>query len=334
MFKIYTWNELRRNPPPKGKDLLVRTDLDPDGWAILPASGMMQIFGAPNAGKSLLAVQLGRALAAGGDTLYFRATQKCRVLYLLGEATLHGLYKRITRHDRQISIEGTDDAERMHLAHEPYGNFLDKDWLRSTVSQVLDIKADVVIVDPAANFYEGDENNGEHAKKWGRASREFVDQTGAALIVIHHAGKDIFTKEGKSIKRGAGASRGHTAFSEAPWDSIFQLSYLKDEKHHVLNCWKVREGKNPLDEKHLKLRDEDLFFEDLVPVVKQQPQEFISELWTPQPGIIIMLEKQFNISNRRARDILSDLENAGVIESKIDPTDNRRKLMRKVKTDG
>ena len=87
-------------------------------------------------------------------------------------------------------------------------NTLVADRLALTASQLADIK--LIILDPAARFRGGDENSNPHATRFVQALEKLVKQTGATVLIAHHASK-ASAYSGEATQH---ASRGASALTD------------------------------------------------------------------------------------------------------------------------
>lgn len=180
-------------------------------------AGATHILAAPGGtGKSVFTLQLALMLASGKPWAKWEPKRKCRVLIVNAEDDIHEQRRRMVAAKTVMGF-GADRGMIM-LADAPDNILMStsdpvKKSLIATplVTQLVDVirhhKIDVVIVDPFAETFDGDENsNGD--TKW--AMKIWRDQiarpTGAAVYLVHHTTKGSEDKAGSAdVIRGGGA---------------------------------------------------------------------------------------------------------------------------------
>ncbi|MBX3476692.1 MAG: AAA family ATPase [Brevundimonas sp.] len=156
------------------------------------------IFGAPGAGKSLIAPHIGYATAQGREAFGMR-TKPGLVFYVAAEDP-HGMRGRVTalkiRHDDAPGftlIEGVSD-----LLSD------DSPDLKALQSAVQDRKPALVFIDTLAMSFPGLEENDANAMGRVVAVARSLAQWGAAVVLIHHDTKaEGKTPRGHSLLNGA-----------------------------------------------------------------------------------------------------------------------------------
>lgn len=180
-------------------------------------AGSTHILAAPGGtGKSVFTLQMALMLASGKPWAKWHPKRKCRVLIINAEDDIHEQRRRMVA---ARSVMGFDAERGMIMLADAPENILmstsdpAKKSLISTplVKQLVDVirhhQIDVVIVDPFAETFDGDENsNGD--TKW--AMKIWRDQiarpTGAAVYLVHHTTKGSEDKAGSAdVIRGGGA---------------------------------------------------------------------------------------------------------------------------------
>jgi len=158
------------------------------------------VVGAPESGKSFLAIDLGLAIAAGLPSFLGREVAQGEVIYLAAEGA-DGLQKRVQAWRK---VHGVDGALPFHTI--PRSVIVSNDMAREgLISAIKDsgIKATVLFVDTLSRVYDGDENSNQHMAAFVRALDDLRDQLGGpAIILLHH------TTKSTGDLRGAGALLG------------------------------------------------------------------------------------------------------------------------------
>ena len=181
----------------------------PSECAIAPARGYLVkgllaggdvacIFGAPGAGKSLIAPHIGYMLARG-ELAFGMRTKPGRVFYVAAE-DLSGMRRRVAalrlRHGDAAEFRVVGGVSDLLNEDSPH-----MEALREAISEQMPV---LIFVDTLAMAFPGLEEN--DARSMGRVvavARQLADY-GAAVVLIHHDTKDEgSTPRGHSILNGA-----------------------------------------------------------------------------------------------------------------------------------
>lgn len=188
-------------------------------WIIPGAllAGSTHILAAPGGtGKSVFTLQLALMLASGREWAKWKPKRACKVLVINAEDDIAEQRRRMVA--AQTVMGFSAERGQILLADAPESILMSssdpvKKSLIATplVEQLVDVirhyGIDVVIVDPFAETFDGDENsNGD--TKW--AMKIWRDQiarpTGAAVYLVHHTTKGSEDKAGSAdVIRGGGA---------------------------------------------------------------------------------------------------------------------------------
>lgn len=192
-------------------------------WSIkgvLPErAGLSVIYGKPGSYKSFIALDMAASMAAGINW-QGKETRHKRVLYFAAEGQ-HGLLKRLEAWRQYHDIKTLNDLDVMPMAcmlDNPQEVLLLMDAL-SRVEQT----PEVIFMDTLARSMAGDENTKTDMGKVIEAVDMLRRETGAQIILIHHAGKDVT----KGL-RGSGSLEGAT-------DTIFKTEVLEVKQVLFIN---------------------------------------------------------------------------------------------------
>lgn len=178
----------------------------PPQWLIrglLPQGGLGLLFGESSSGKTTLAVDLGMRIATGME-VHGVPCRKGAVLHVAGEDEL-GLRQRLEAFCRRYGLEDPSYGilpGRLDLADES-----SVDALIADIQAAADERGEpvvLVIIDTLARCARIEENNTREMSDAVAACDRIRRETGAAVLIIHHPGKDA--------KRGA---RGSSALRAA-----------------------------------------------------------------------------------------------------------------------
>lgn len=163
----------------------------PGDWLIkgvLPQADLIVLYGASGSGKSFVGIDLLSAIARG-EPWRGRKTKKGRALIIAAEGG-GGVGKRFEAYCRHHHINA-DDLDVGLIIAPP--NFMQKEDISELVKAVAAAGgADVIMVDTFAQVTPGANENG--AEDMGLAlanARALGEATGAVIILVHHAGKDL-----------------------------------------------------------------------------------------------------------------------------------------------
>jgi hypothetical protein len=181
------------------------------------------IFGAPGAGKSLLAPRLAHAVATGSPA-FGQRTRQGTVLYIAAEDPT-GMRGRLS-----ALRQACGDTDRLLLV-EGVGNLLTEggDERKALVAVVAEHKPALIIIDTLAMAFPGLEENS--AEGMGRvvAVARGLTRGGAAVVLIHH-----------DTKASDGTPRGHSLFNGALDMSL----HLDPQDEHRIVRGKLMKNRN------------------------------------------------------------------------------------------
>jgi hypothetical protein len=171
----------------------------------------------PGAGKSLLTLQLGLTAAQGEEWGGFRPRDPYNVLVVNAEDDVDEMRRRLAASLRSMEIDKVSIANRIYLAEDPRKIVVAQtDPRTKTVTRlplvdemvklVTDKKIDVLVVDPFAETFEGDENSNSEVKWAAAIWRDVARDTNAAVLLVHHVSKALSSAPGDmNAARGGGA---------------------------------------------------------------------------------------------------------------------------------
>jgi hypothetical protein len=227
-------------------------DPPPRRWLLhdcLPLGKAGLLVAPGGTGKSQLALQLAIAVASGGHLAgYWKVGEKGRVLGLFAEEDDEELHRRLRAVLRGLAADagGTGDLEldlRENLLLKSLSgedslmtsadangsvtrtNFSER--LCALIKQLGEFK--LIIIDPVSRFRGGNENFAEDATRFVEAAEFIARETGATVLLLHHANKASSSAEDQH----QGASRGSSALTDGVrWQ--MNLSALTDKQAKVL----------------------------------------------------------------------------------------------------
>jgi hypothetical protein len=184
---------------------------------LIPAGGLVEIYGQPSCGKSFLALDLGMAIARGRPFFGREVMTPGFVAFIAAEGG-HGVKKRVVAYRKYHGIE--DDDEPFLLIPEVlnFRNSAEVDALVALLEECSKERGPCrgLITDTVnRSFGGGDENASRDMGEYLQAVDRIGQATGAARILIHHEGKD---------RKGSGG-RGHSSLFAATDTAILVEKY-------------------------------------------------------------------------------------------------------------
>lgn len=191
----------RRGGPPAlltGADLLALPEPECIVDGLLPADGLMVLYGPSGTFKSFLALDVALSVASGRPFLG-RRTQRGHVVYISAE----GRGGLPARYRAWMAERRVEDVERVRFIPEAV-NLLDDGAVRGLEAAFRELPAppSLIVVDTLARcMVGGDENSAQDIGRFVAA----VDRLrgDAAALVVHHTGKEADVERGSSALRGA-----------------------------------------------------------------------------------------------------------------------------------
>ena len=220
------WGELSakqslpvRFPYPIDEKLIPRRDWIVPG--LLLRRHLSLFVAPPGSGKSLLTFQTAIAIAAGMDGWGgWRIRGSEKVLLINVEEDYDESLRRLAAAARHMGVDQNKLKDRLAVAEapekivicriDPRSRRVDEKVTVPLVDnicrEIANLGVGVVVVDPFAETFDGDENSNSEAKWAGIAWREVARRTGVALWLVHHTRKYAVGMAGdQDAARGAGA---------------------------------------------------------------------------------------------------------------------------------
>lgn len=192
---------------------------------ILPRAALTALYAPGGDGKSLFSMALAAAIARG-EELAGIGCEHGNSIYLDGENGENEIHRRVHTLGLPASGVRVADASRLDLRHD----------IEAVQTLVADNRPDLLILDSLRSLTPGmDENDTAQTARTLDPLRRLAHETGAAILLIHHANKD-----GRDF-RGASSIR----------DSVDVLWHLgrhdkdSDQGRRFLACRKMRVASEP-----------------------------------------------------------------------------------------
>lgn len=171
---------------------------------LLDQGSLCRVYGQSGHGKTFVMVDIAASLVTGRPWAGHQVAGKGRVVYLAAEDAL-GVGKRfatwIDRHS--LSDEEADDfdARLRIINYSVQAN--SPDWAVA-VADMAGFAPALVVVDTQAQTSAGlEENSNTEMMEYVKRLQQIIVSTGAAVVVVHHTGKDGRAPRGASAVYGA-----------------------------------------------------------------------------------------------------------------------------------
>ena len=190
-LRLYSTEELLKMPPPEWL-------IDP----IIPAGGLVGLYGPPGVGKSFLAIDMALSVACGRPW-QGHPVQSGYVLYVSAEGGT-GIGKRVAAWLKTRVVEPREAKVAWLTESIPvYSESADLDRLMLRISEEVDEQPKLVIIDTLARCFDGDENQQEDMGRFVSGVDKLRHEFGATLMVVHHTRLDGDRERGNTAFRGA-----------------------------------------------------------------------------------------------------------------------------------
>lgn len=216
---------------------------------ILQKEGRTIISASTNTGKSFFLQNLALAIATGHDKFLGRFCIKGgRVLYLDYEMGKSALQERF----RKMCTSSV--ADNLFVKYISSFNLLDKKDQNMLEIWLSELKADVLIIDPVGDAWQGDENDKKEVASVTSYLNALKDRFSTSILISHH-----WRKLNKDNKRGGEMASG--SYKWGAW-SDHHITLEGDKGNLALACGKSRNSAK-FESFRIRLNVETLWFEYL-----------------------------------------------------------------------
>lgn len=169
---------------------------------IMPAGGLVGLYGPPGVGKSFVAVDLAMSVASGRSWQGHPVTQGY-VLYVSAEGG-SGMGKRIAA---WLQVRGVKPADAYAAwVTEPVFINLESDGMAALMDRIineLNAIPSLIVLDTLARCFDGDENQQEDMGRFIAGVDRLRKEFDATVIIVHHTRLDGERERGNTAFRGA-----------------------------------------------------------------------------------------------------------------------------------
>lgn len=177
----------------------------------LTKGGIAMVSAPPKARKSWCVMQMAYEVAKGGEWLGFNISEPIKVAYVQAELPNWMVAERM------VQLYGDVPMDNITFFHVPAADLATEEDMNSLVEAVESCGAGLVIVDPIANFWQGDENSSSSVNRMFDQLAE-LQKRGISIVLVHHARK---TEHNERLSPQH--QRGSNVFFARP-DAIMTLS--------------------------------------------------------------------------------------------------------------
>jgi len=172
---------------------------------IFDAGDKLAIIGSSKLRKSFFLLMLILCLAAGLNFLGWAVPRKRRVLLVQLEIRDHHFHRRLKRMARAMGVTADDLGDRLHILNGRGMGVSGPEGIERIQKAAMDFKPEVIAFDPLYKVTTGIENAAEDTKIILNCFDKLAEQTGAAVVFIHHDAKG--SPGDRDIRdRGAGSN--------------------------------------------------------------------------------------------------------------------------------
>ena len=171
----------------------------------------------PAAGKSLMTLHLSIILGVGVAWGGWTPRRPEKILIINSEDDTEEMQRRLVAAAEDMKVEQQQLVDRVLLADAPESIVIARTDSRTKtvvrlpliedlIKTIREAGVGVVIVDPFAETFEGDENSNSELKWAAMLWREVARRTGTAVLIVHHTKKYAGDMAGVAdASRGGGA---------------------------------------------------------------------------------------------------------------------------------
>jgi hypothetical protein len=200
--------------PIKGEDIPRRQWIVP---GLLLRRNVTLLVAPPGSGKSLLTLQMGLMMSTGMAWGGWRPRKACKILIINAEDDTDEMRRRLFAAYGEMEITTLDELrDRLAIAQAPENIVIAKadsrtktviaqPMVEQLIATVIAHQFDVLVVDPFAETFEGDENSNSELKWAAVLWRKIARETNAAVLLVHHTRKFGAEAGDMDSARGGGA---------------------------------------------------------------------------------------------------------------------------------
>lgn len=179
------------------------------------AGDKVAIIGSSKTKKSFFTTELAVCIATGREFAGLKVLKPRRVLIVQLELKNSHYHRRVSRQLQALGLNVEDVPGDQLFIVNGRGRGIDVNVVQQLAEKYC---PEVLIIDPLYKILEGDENSAEHFKRTLAAFDCIAEETGAAVLYVHHDKKNV---SGETDVRDRGAGSGVLS---RDYDCCFALS--------------------------------------------------------------------------------------------------------------
>lgn len=156
-------------------------------WLIedyIPEQSFGCLVAPSNSYKSFQAVDFACSVATG-TSWNGKQVEQGKVLYFAGEGQ-SGINKRIAAWDAKKGLQATTNV----AVYGEYIDLMDHELVESIITLLKNEPVKLMVLDTLARCFSGEENSAKDVGRFVAACDRIKQETGTAILVVHHTGKD------------------------------------------------------------------------------------------------------------------------------------------------
>lgn len=220
-------------------------DAEPVQWTVerlLPAGEIAILVGDGGSFKSTVAAHIAAAIAGGHAVFDEFATRAGPALIISAEDAAPIIRMRLAAFCAGHGWDADVILRRVHILAQSDASLADRGWQLHIEREVRRLQPAIVFADPLADLLSGDENSNSEMRPVIKFLRKVGRDSGAAVGVVHHAGKAAQDKRQIDRIRGASAlvSASRTTLLFEYSDSGVAVHHLKSSRGPKLEPFVVQ----------------------------------------------------------------------------------------------
>lgn len=211
-------------------------------------------------GKSSLAIVEALAMASGKALVGVTPKARCRVWYWNGEDPHEELDRRVmaaavhfglTREDLEgwLFVNSGRDTPLVVAHQTPNGVRIAVPTIEILKSELREIRADVLIVDPFVSSHQVNENDNNAVERVAKTWAGLAEATNAAIDLIHHVrktnGAEVTVEDGRGASALLAAARSGRVLNVMTEDEGAKAGVERHWQHFRVNVGKVNMAARP-----------------------------------------------------------------------------------------
>ena len=167
--------------------------------AVWPSQAIGFIAGPPKSLKSWMALELAMAISTGNKFLNRYISHPARVLLVQQESSFYAFQRRVEAVSKRYGA-----THELFILSNVGFDLTDETQSQKLEEEVRRVRPALLILDPFASFFSGDENSAKEVGGSVRLLRKWRDEYETAICIVHHSNKGNGDRAGLRM-RGSSA---------------------------------------------------------------------------------------------------------------------------------